>query len=94
MKKVITLILTLAAGASGAIYEGRNIDGKLFLGSLKGDGVIIPVRVTFDGKTVSVRDDKRFRTMMLASEVIDDPKRIDASDASGKNWIISLDNVE
>ena len=48
--KTLALILVLSAVMSGAIYKGENIDGKPFQASLKGDGKIVPVQVTFDGQ--------------------------------------------
>lgn len=93
MFKSAILIFCLVGIACGAKYRDRDIDGKKYEASVKGNGVISPARVVFDGRFVEIYFDNRIVTAKLASEVIDNTHGFQASDEA-QNWIIDIEGLD
>lgn len=91
--KTTILILCLVGVASGAKYKGRDIDGKKYEATVKGEGVISPARVIFNGCYVEIYIGKRVIMAKMGSEIINDPHDIEASDEK-QSWTIDIEGLD
>lgn len=70
--KTLILSLILASAAFGATYKGESLDGKKLAASVRINGVVEPVTVRFEGKSVELWLKGEILTMKLTDEVLDD----------------------
>lgn len=86
----LLLLVLLIGGAFGATYKGKSLDGKKYVCTAKGNGVVIGGSVMFDGKTVHLYTVRNVMTLKLASETIDDLKDIIATSDEHGDCTISI----
>ena len=88
--KSLLLLCLLVLASNGAIYKGKNIDGKKFSASIRSEKEIFAGSVMFDGQFAHLSFNGQLITVKLESEIIENLTRIPGYDKTHR-WEITIE---